>query len=460
MNLLLSPAMQEPVPSSGMAIGGEIVLILILLVVNGIFAMSELAVVTARRSRLEHRAAAGDRRARVAIEMADEPGPFLSTVQIGITLVGTFAGAFGGATIAEQMAPVIAEAVPAVAQWAEGISLAIVVGAITYLSLIMGELVPKRIALAHPETVARLVAPPMKRLAALARPLVWLLATSTEFVLRLLRFRKVDDRGVTEEDLRATIAQGTIGGAIRREEQEILERVLHLDDRQVVGIMVPRSELAWFDSEEEIAGLFEMARTADEAWILVGKGSIDDLAGVVRARDVLVAAADRQRFDLDRHLLTPAFVPESLTALQVLEKFRTETAIPLVVVLDEFGGVSGVLAFDDLAHRLLGTAGGKMPTRIIPPGTDGRWQIPGSAPLAELLDATGLELDEEELEQHHTVAGFIMSRFGRVPEVGESCAAGGYLFTVAALSGRRIEKLEAVRIVDSLSAEPAPPADD
>lgn len=329
----------------------EILFILLLLLANGVFAMSEIALVSARKSRLKQRAEGGDARARAALALADSPDRFLPTVQIGITLVGIFAGAFGGATIAEQLAGQIA-VVPALAPYAEGIGLGVVVIAITYFSLIIGELVPKRIALNNPETIAALVARPMNLLARIAAPVVFLLSFSTTVVLKLLRVKPSIEPSVTEEEVRALILQGAEAGIFEHSEREIVESVFRLDDRSVNDLMMQRREVVWLDAD---ASGEEIRRTITEnpySRFPVCEGSLDNVVGVAKAKHLLERCLNGEPLDLRAAMTAPLFVPETQTALQVLELFKNaHTHIALVV--DEHGGVEGLVTINDVMEAIV-----------------------------------------------------------------------------------------------------------
>lgn len=288
----------------------EVILILLLLVANGIFAMSEIAVVTVRRARLERLAATGNRQARAALEHVRDPTQFLSTVQVGITLVGILAGAFGGAGLAERLDARL-EQIALIAPASEAIAFTLVLGAITYLSVILGELVPKRIALSNPERIAVAVAVPMRLLARVGAPVVWLLTTSTNMLFRLLPVPDVREQAVTEEDIRALLAQGTEAGAVHERERYIAERVLRLGDRPVSAIMTPRPDIDWIDVEDSPDTLRERLTSVMRSRFLVCEGSIDRVLGFVRANDVLKVCLTGAPIDLRAHLRQPHFCPRN-----------------------------------------------------------------------------------------------------------------------------------------------------
>jgi putative hemolysin len=296
----------------------EILIIVLLVLLNGVFAMSEIAVVSARKARLQQLAREGKAGARAALALAAEPTRFLSTVQIGITLVGILAGAFGGATLAEQLADRLS-AIPGLARYSEAIGVAIIVVAISYLSLVVGELVPKRLALTNPEKVASAVARPMRTLATLAAPVVQLLSLSTNAILRVLVPRPPAEQPVTEEEIKILIEQGAQSGVFEAVEQEIVESVFRLADRRVGALMTPRTEIVWLDLNDAPEEIERQVAACEHSRFPVGQGRLDNVVGIVRGRDVLATRASGQPFDLKTIMTLPLFVPESLRALTLLE---------------------------------------------------------------------------------------------------------------------------------------------
>lgn len=420
----------------------EILLILALVLLNGLFAMSELAVVTARPSRLEAEAARGSRRARAALALAREPTPFLSSVQIGITLIGILAGAFGGARVALHLQPFIA-AVPGLVRWSAEIAFAIVVGGITFASVVVGELVPKRLALVAPERVAMSVAPMMAGVARLLRPAVWLLTASTSVVLRLLRIRERGHQVVTEEDIKAMIAQGRASGTVHAGEATIVTRVLRIGDRPVSAVMTPRPDIIWLDTEEDEAELRRQLASIRHRAVPVAAGRIDRIAGILRVRDLLGAALAGEPLAIAERLQPPLFVPESLTLLQLIERFR-KAQTEVAIVLDEYGGVEGLVTrtdvLDDLATGLPGMAQGHRDDFV--QREDGSWLVDGAASLQDLEDQTGVPLATGFEEAGvHTVAGLMLAELGQLPEVGSHVLVGGHRMEVVDMDGRRIDRV-------------------
>jgi putative hemolysin len=435
----------------------ELLIIVALLMCNGVFAMSELAVVTARRTRLARRAEAGDTRAQAALDLAAEPTQFLSTVQVGITLVGTFAGAFGGATIAEELTPVLAS-VPVIGPYAGGVALGLVVAVITFLSVVLGELVPKRVALGHPETIASWVARPMGRLARIGGPVVRLLTGSTELILRVFGFKVSSEPTVTEDDIRALVAQATASGAMHKAEQEILDRVLHLGDRPAAAIMTPRTEMAWVEASagpEALRAGFAGGNTEE---MLVCEGGVENVVGVVRAGDLLtrcLAGAVPHAREVVRQ---PLMVPETMPLLQLLTRLR-QSGVGTAVVLDEFGGVEGMITvgdiLGDLVSDLPARPGAEEPGIVRRP--EGGWLIDGATPMEEVEEELALERPGDERRRGpRTLAGLVMAELGRLPVVGERVERWGYTFEVVDMDGRRIDRVLAAPVRPSAAGPPAP----
>ena len=418
----------------------EIFVVLALVLLNGYFAMSELAVVSARPARLDALARKGGRGARLALALARDPGRMLSTVQIGITLIGIVAGAFGGATLAEPMDDALAR-VPALAPFSAEIAYTLVVIAITYLSLIVGELVPKHLALRAPERIAALVAPAIDLLSRISTPAVWLLETSSRFVLRLLGSEAQPPETVTEEEVRTLIAEGTRTGVFHQQEQEMIGRVLRLADRPVRAIMTPRVELDWIDVEDDPATIARTIRESGHSRFLVGQGSLDDVLGVVHVRGLLQACLDGKALDV-RAALRPALVlPDGTPVLRALEALR-QARVSMALVVDEYGEVEGMVTGEDVLEAVVGD----MPERrlgeepAIVRREDGSMLMDGMLAVDEVKLTLGIDNLPDE-EDYHTLAGFILAQLGRVPGEGASFVYGGWRFEVVDMDGRRIDKV-------------------
>jgi putative hemolysin len=431
----------------------EWAIILLLILANGLFAMSEIALVSARKARLKERADRGDLRAAAALDLARSPDAFLSTVQIGITLVGVLAGAFGGATVAEKIGEGL-QSYPRLAPYGEALGVGAVVLAITFFTLVLGELVPKRIALGSPERIASRVALPMKALARLASPVVRLLTLSTSFVLRLLRVRPSPEPPVTEEEVKLLMAQGTEWGAFEPAELDIVGRVFRLADRQVASVMTPRNEVIWIDLDDGPEARRRLVRESGRSQLPVARGTLDQAEGVLRVKDWF-RSEDRAPGD-DASLLQPAlFVPETTGALDLLKQFqksRQHTAI----VLDEHRGVSGIVTLHDILEAMVGDLPpvDEESEPLVVKRADGSWLVDGSLPVPDFKEALGLRDLPEEMEGHfHTVGGLLMSALRRVPREGDAFETSGLRLEIVDMDGMRVDKVLVTRLT-SASASP------
>jgi putative hemolysin len=424
------------------AVAVELLIVGLLIVLNGVFAMAEMAIVSSRKARLEQRANEGDARARAALELANEPNQFLSTVQVGITLVGILAGAFGGATISQVLAAQV-RTVPALIPYAEAIGLAAVVLVITYLTLIFGELVPKRLALNGPEQIAAVVARPMRMLSTIASPLVTLLGASTNLALRLLMVRPRPEAPVTEEEIEILIEQGRQAGIFDEAEQDIVEAVFRLGDRRVSSLMTPRPDVVWLDLERPPDEVLRTVLASHHERFPACRGSLDDIVGIALARDVLARHAAGQPLDLEATLARPLFVPESLHAYRMLERFKQQGS-RVAVVIDEFGGVQGVVTLSDIFEALVGdiaTAGGPDDPDIVRRG-DGSLLVDGALPIEELKEAIGVDsLPLESSGDYYSVGGLLMANLNRIPAVGDHFDWAGRRFEVVDMDGNRVDKV-------------------
>ncbi|MGD9904795.1 MAG: hemolysin family protein [Vicinamibacterales bacterium] len=430
-------------------VGTEVVVVLVLLVANGIFAMSEIAIVAARKVRLQQRADDGDRMARAALALANAPTQFLSTVQVGISLVGVLAGAYGGATIARSLRGTF-EGVAALAPYAEGLSLGLVVAAITYLSLIIGELVPKRIGLNHPETIASWVAIPMQALARLGSPVVSLLTGSTNLVLRLFGIKGQGDPHLTEDEIRAVISQGAESGALEETEETMVQRVFRVGDQRVGAIMTPRPDIEWVDVAATADELREFLGGHSHGQFVVCNGSLDNVLGTVRAADLLSMAMKDAPIALKSLIRDPLFVPDSMGVFKLLEALKSSHR-HMAIVLDEFGAVEGLVTVTDLLEAFVGSlpsdAAEERPIVVRP---DGSWLVDGATPIDDVVGELGLdELPEDETGAYHTLGGFVMARLGRIPRTTDHFEWGGMRFEVIDMDGRRIDKV----LVNRLAVE-------
>ncbi|HET9478558.1 MAG TPA: hemolysin family protein [Pyrinomonadaceae bacterium] len=420
----------------------EILFIVVLLIANGVFAMSELAVVASRKTRLQRMADLGDTRASAALELAQQPDRFLSTIQIGITLIGIFAGAVGGATIAEQLGARIST-IPSLAPYGEAIGLIVVVLSITYLSLVIGELVPKRLALSHPERVALVVAGPMRGLARLASPVVSILSVSTSAVLTLLRMRAPTEPPVTEDEIKVLIQQGTQAGVFEEVEQEMIESVFRLADRSVEALMTPRMDIVWLDVNDPPDKLHRKVAESTYSRFPVCRGHLDNLLGIVKAKEMLSRCVSGAPLDLQAALKQPLFIPESTRAIRALEMFKAART-HLALVIDEYGAVEGLVTTNDILEAIVGDIAPAQSDagRDAVQREDGSWLLEGALPFDEFREIFSVErLPGEERGLFHTLAGFILFHLGRVPSEADHFEWHGLRFEIVDVDGKRIDKV-------------------
>jgi len=430
-------------PSSGGSLWSEIAIVLLLVLLNGFFAMSELAIVSSRRARLKPLADRGHRGARRALHLAAEPTQFLATVQIGITLVGIVAGAYSGATLSEPVAAMIADW-PLVGGYAYPVALTLVVAIITYLSLVIGELVPKRLAMSRAEAIAVRVALPMMLLAKVGTPVVFALRVSTEALLRLLRIRHTEENKITEEEIKVMIAEGAEAGVFMQQERHMIEGVLHLADHSVRTIMTPRPDIEWLDVQEDAAELMPKILAAEHSRLLLGDGAIDEVLGFVHVRDLLAQTATGQALQPRAIVKQPLTVHETTTVLRLLDLFRQQAA-NLAVVLDEYGGVLGIVTPRDIFAAIAGEfAEDAEDEPGIARRPDGTWLVDGRTRVNDFERATGARgLADPD---YSTVAGLVLHQLGHLPRIGETVEFAGHRFEVVDLDARRIDKILVTRL--------------
>jgi len=427
----------------------EISIIVFLMVLNGLLALSELAIVSSRKARLEQWANEGNLKARIALELANSPNSLLSTTQIGITFIGILAGAFGGTTIAESLTRYIA-LIPVLSKYSEVIGVTTVVVFITYFSLVIGELVPKRLALNNPERFACLVASPIKSLSRLAHPLVIILSGSTNLFLRVSRVKPSTDPVITEEEIKFLIDKGTQAGTFQEFEQDTIERVFRLADRRVSVLMTPRADIIWLDlneSEEEIKGKIAKYKYS---FFPVVQDTLDNIVGIIRWKDLLSLFMEAKPLNLKEICHKPLFVSERTPAVKVLELFKT-SGRHIAFVVDEYGAIQGLVTLDDILGSVFeDVEDAPEEEREIVRREDGSWLISGSLPLDEFIDymETGRP-DEKERTGINTVGGFVMAKIGAVPLEGQHFEWKGLRIEVVDMDGRRVDKILVSREIDS-----------
>jgi putative hemolysin len=426
-------------------LGVEVAIVLTLIVVNGALALSELAVVSARRSRLQMLAERGDTGAAAALDLAADPGRFLSTVQIGITLVGVLAGAFSGATLADRLGDYL-ETFGFQTHIADGVAFGLIVASITYLSLIVGELVPKQIALRDPERVAAVIARPMALIANLAAPLVYVLDASARAGLWLIGSRAKPEQSVTEDEIKLLVAEAAQAGVVEPEEHEMIAGVMRLGDRPVRAIMTPRRDVEWIDLDADPAEIRRRIRATKHTILPAGHGSIDEVAGVILTRDLLDAYLDGREPDPRAQMKTAPVISDQADALEAIGIVKTAPT-QIALVADEYGSFEGIVTSADFLEAIAGQfAEARSQGRpACASRDDGSWLVDGAFAVDELAERLGIELPGER--DYHTVAGLALYQLRRLPIEGDSFEWAGWTAEVVDMDGRRIDKMSFRRII-------------
>lgn len=422
----------------------EIVVIFLMILLNGILAMSEIAVVSARKIRLQQRAAAGIAGAHAALDLAMNPSNFLSTVQIGITLISILTGAFGGATIAEELEVFFSTLpIPWLSMYSEAISVSLVVLIITFLSLILGELAPKQIGLNDPEGIAARIAPLMQGLSRLTAPVVLLISSASNLVLRLAGIRQSSEPEVTEEEIKLLIEQGTQGGIFEPEEEELVVQVFRLADRPIIAQMTPRTEIVWIDLEDPVEAIQATLAAARYSYYPVARGGVDNLLGVVQAKDLLAQCVGGKPLNVAEKISEPLFLPESMTILDALMRFR-ESRSQIALVIDEFGGIQGLSTITDILEAIAGDFPDAMDVSgpEIVAREDGTYLIDGKLDIDEFKNLFDLSTLPGEEENHfQTLGGFVMTFLGRIPSAGDAFEYQNLHVEVMDMDNLRVDKV-------------------
>jgi len=433
----------------------EVAILLVLILLNGAFAMSEIALVTARKARLQKFIEEGDVGAIAAAKLGEEPTRFLSTVQIGITSIGVLNGIVGEAAFAQPFA-----------QWLQHVGLqapasgylatVLVVLTITYISIVLGELVPKRLGQLQAETVARIVSRPMTLLAVLTKPFVQLLTASTHLILRLLGVSNVGNNTVTEEEIHAMLAEGSSSGVIEHQEHAMVRNVFRLDERQITSLMVPRSDITYLDIDRPWQENLVVIEQSERSRFPVVRGGLDNILGVINAKQLFAATVRGGTPDLSQGLQTPVFVPESLTGMELLQNIRS-SGVQLAFIIDEYGEVQGIVTLKDIMEAITG----EFKTRHAQDGwavqrDDGSWLLDGLIPVPELKDRLELRsVPEEEKERYQTLSGMMMLMLGRIPRTADKTEWEDWSFEIVDMDGKRIDKVLAVKKPDVDGADSA-----
>ncbi len=419
----------------------EIAVLFVLILLNGVFAMSELALVSSKEARLKARAEAGNGGARAALRLRADPSRLLSAVQIGITFIGVVAGAYGATAIADDLAPHIARALPRFASRADEAAFAIVIVLTTYLSLVFGELVPKRIAMAAPEAIASLAARPMGLVARLAYPAVAILRFSTEAILTVIGLNRVKKENVTGEEIMHLVEEGASTGAIGRDAQAMIEGVLDLPERNLRSIMTPRPEVVWLDLDDAPEAVVEKIAQSGHSRFPAARGDVDQVAGIVQAKDLLAGIAQTGAVDIEKAMRKPVFVPETLTVARLFTAIAS-SEVRMALVLDEHGAFVGIVTAADLLGAIAGAAAFSPLDRLAAAvrREDGSWIIDGMTPIEDferLLDVRGFD----DAANYSTIAGLLMHELQRMPAEGDRVAVGNLRFEVIDMDRRRIDKV-------------------
>jgi putative hemolysin len=419
----------------------EVVLLVFLIFLNALFAMSEMALTASRKARLQVMVETGDAGAVAAMELHDDPTKFLSTVQIGITSIGVLNGIVGDAAFSAPFALWLQHTFSLHDKMAEISATAMVVVVITFLTIIFGELVPKRLGQMYPESVARLVAQPMNWLSTAARPFVKLLSFCTESTLRLMGIRGGPNRSVTEEEIAASLEEGLDAGVIEAQEHQMVRNVFRLDDRQVGSMMIPRAEIVWLDAVAPAEDVLKVIAADEHSRYPVCRGGLDDVVGVVSAQSLLQQAIGGSVLSITERLQPAVFVPETLSGMELLDQFRASSA-QLVFVVDEYGEVQGMITVRDVLEAITGEFTTPSDDAWAVQRDDGTWLFDGLIPVPELKDRLELkDLPEEGRGRYNTLAGMIMLLLGRLPHTTDSVEWEGWRFEVVDLDGKRVDKV-------------------
>jgi putative hemolysin len=424
----------------------EILIIFGLIMLNGVFAMVEIAVVSARKTKLEHAAANGDRKAMVALRLANNPGKLLSTVQIGMTVVIILTGVYSGAAITNRIASWLQE-VPLLIPYSQKLAIVLVFICITFFTLVFGELIPKQIGLIRAETVARHAAFPMKWISIIAHPLIWLLIKPGEIIIKLLNIKPSADSKITEDEIRAIIKEGTEGGEIQEIEQDIVERVFHLGDRKVGSLMTHRTELVWININDTAEKIKDNILSSIHSVYPVCDGNLDKVLGMIYTKNLFTNSIKQEQLDFVKNLQPPLFILENNSAYEVLEKFR-ETKTHNGLVVDEYGSIVGMVTLNNILEALVG----EIPTSIedvefeIVKRDDGSCLIDGQLPFYDFVQYFEIQYFDKKGIRFNTMSGFALTHFRRIPHTGEKFTWRDFEFEIVDMDANRIDKILVRRI--------------
>jgi len=432
----------------------ELLILVLLILLNGVFALSEMAIVSSRKPRLKAMADRGNVGAKTALRLLEDPSKMLSTVQIGITGIGVIAGAYGATSLSDDLTPWVATLHPSITPHAPAIAFGLVIAFTTFLSLVLGELIPKRIALSAPETLAAIMAPMMAMIEVVASPLVIVLRMATEGIIRLLGLHRTRQEDVTEEELQSLIVEGEKAGVIEEEERDMIQSVMRLGDRSVKAIMTPRTEVIWLDPESPRDELLKEITDSGHSRFPVANGDADEIVGIVQTKELFAHLARTGAVDLKAVMHPPQFVPETMPVLKMLEAMRGNP-VRMVIVSDEYGAVLGLVTAADLLESIAGDAALSEDEGLSPPvkRDDGSWLVDGMTPVDEFEQLVGVRgLGDDE--GYSTVAGLVMHLMRTVPKEGDKAERLPLQFEVMDMDGRRIDKV-LVRKVEPVDDDPS-----
>lgn len=420
------------------------IVIFLLLLVNGVFAMFEIAMVSSRRARLQERASKGSKGAKIALKLLKDPDKMFSAIQVGITLIGIVNGALGGISFADDLVPHIAS-IPGLEKYAATISMLIVIGLITYLSLVIGELVPKTLALNNAESIAVFLSPSMNLLRRIMYPVVWLLSVSTRIILKLVGIKKRNDPPVTDEEIRIMLKLGSESGVFNKEESVLMNEILRFGDKKAAQVMTQRHEVDFIDLKSTAAEIIEMAGKSKFSRLLVIDGSIDHIAGVVSVHDILLQFIAKKTVRLKELISDPVYIPEQMLAVRVIELFQ-RSKNHFGVVVDEYGTMSGIVTLHDLIENIMGDL--PLLDEVYEPEIvqreDGSWLADGMMLWSELAEKINVKVppeEEELLSGVNTIGGYAMVKLNKIPTAGDVFHAAGFRFEIVDMDGKRVDKV-------------------
>jgi putative hemolysin len=421
----------------------QIFILLFLILLNGFFAMSEIAIVSSRKSRLEELMRKGKRNAKLVLDLSESPNRFLSTVQVGITLIAILIGVFGGDSLSHRL-DVKISLLGIAEPYSYDISLVVVIFIITFFSIVAGELVPKRIGMTNPETIAMAVAKPMLLLSRIMTPFVWLLSRSTDFVVKLFGIKRNLDSQVTEEEIKALLEEGTEVGEIQEIEQDIVERVFHLGDQRIGALMTHRNDIIWLDSGDTNDANLKIITSSSHSVYPLCEKDLDNVLGIIYAKDLVIAMLKEPGLDFKKYVREVNIVPGDKKAYQVLEKFK-ETRIHCGIVVDEFGSVEGMVTLNDILDGLVGDITDMDEPEVIK-RSENSWLIDGKLAFFEFIHEFEIENYDPADAQFHSIAGFVIHQLKEIPKTGDSFTWGGYIFEIVDMDRNRIDKILLTRV--------------